>query len=317
MNQRPIGPLVEALRSMGAAIEYIQTEGFPPIRIKGGSLSCKEVSVDASVSSQFVSALMMIGPMFPEGLIINLKSDQASASYVQMTSALMQRNGATVKIEGSKIFINKGSYKMKNLTVEQDWSSASFVYELVALSPGSELIIKGLSEDSIQGDAVLKNWMKSFGVSTGFTDHHASIRSSSLVELTETLRFDCKSNPDLVPALVCTAAGMKLKIELSGVRNLRIKESDRIQALKTELMKFSVKVEYNEDEDVLFVDGKGLKPPVSELDSWNDHRIAMALAPLSIVCGSISINNPLVTAKSYPEFWSDMESCGFNLEFKN
>jgi 3-phosphoshikimate 1-carboxyvinyltransferase len=305
MHQRPIGPLVESLRSLGASIEFIGQEGFPPLKIEGRELIGGRISIDSSMSSQFISSLMLIAPVLKNGLEIKLVNDPSSFSYIELTKHLMTGFGANVVMKDRIIRISPTTYKGKNFKVENDWSSASYWYLLCALNPGSKYILQNLSLNSFQGDAVVAQLMIPFGVqSTQIGDH---IEIASTEKLLGEFKHDFSSYPDLVMTFAVLSLAKKCKATFTGVANLRIKESDRLQVLKAELEKCGASVQI--EKDTLRVETREFKNPVA-IDVNGDHRFAMAFAPLATVLGSFQIDDVAVVSKSYPEFWEQMSKAG-------
>lgn len=312
MKQRPVGPLVEALRTLGAEIEYSGTTGFPPLKISGRQLEGGIISVDSNLSSQFVSSLLMIGPVLKNGLIIELSGKQTSESYIDLTIEMMRSFGAEVQKEENRIIVSPKIYHPKNYIVENDWSSASYWYSLCALNPGSQFILHGLKKNSFQGDSIIASIMSSFGVTTKYESEKIIISSEyrKLSEMISEFEFDFSSYPDLVMtmAVLCAAKGVNGKF--SGVGSLRIKESDRLQVLKSELGKCGVEVAI--DGDNLEISSKTLFKQPRVIETHNDHRIAMAFAPLATVMESVSFDSIDVVSKSYPEFWEQLFKAGLD-----
>ena len=305
MKTRPIGILVECLKSLGANIEFQEKEDFPPVLITGQKLMSKEIEIDANISSQFISSLMMIAPTIEGGLQLILKNKISSLPYLNMTASIMKSAGATVKFEQNKITIQQGEYNLSKFKIENDWSGASYWYLLCALNPGSKFVLNDLSEISIQGDSILSELMVQFGVKTVFNSDNAIINSEHCL-LTE-FNYDFTNCPDLVMTFAVLCIGKGIKGEFSGVQNLRIKESDRLNSLKIELEKCGALVELNNDK--IIINPIELKNP-GRIEVYNDHRIAMSFAPLASLIGPFEIENPSVVNKSYPEFWKQMEGVG-------
>ncbi len=310
MQQRPIGPLVDALRTLGAEIDYLGTSGFPPLKICGKQLEGGHVTIDSNLSSQFVSSLLMIGPVLKNGLTIELSGKQTSQSYLDLTIEMMRYFGAEVQKEGNRIIVSPKIYNPKNYIVENDWSSASYWYSLCALNPGTEFVLNGLHQNSFQGDIIIASMMSSFGVTTKYESEKIIISSEyrKLSESISEFEFDFSSYPDLVMtmAVLCAAKGVNGKF--SGVGSLRIKESDRLQVLQSELGKCGVDVIIQ--DDILEIRPKVLFKQPGIIETHNDHRIAMAFAPLATVLNSISFDNIDVVSKSYPEFWNQLATAG-------
>ena len=313
MKQRPLGPLVEALRVLGADIAYLETEGCPPVMIRSGITRGGTVEVDGGISSQFISALMMIGPLLPGGLHIRLLGEVVSHTYMEMTAALMREGGINVSIRENEILIPQGSYRFKEYVVESDWSGASYWYQVAALLPGSEISLPYLSPSSLQGDSVLTELFIKLGVESEFTGQGLIVHSGSAVSRGE-FRADCTGFPDLVQTLATTLCALDIPFHLTGTRTLRVKETDRIAALHEELGKLGFVLQSDQRGDWLGWKGEKKKPEEAPvIETYHDHRMALAFAPLSCTFGKISIADPMVVSKSYPSFWADLEEAGFSL----
>jgi len=312
MKNRPIGPLVKALRQLGANIEYTENEGFPPIKLLGQELQSKDISIDARQSSQFVSALMIIAPYLSYGLSINLEGKPVSESYIQMTAQLMQQANIDVELDSSSIKIEPGDYHLKPIYIEPDWSSASYWYEMVALSNNSEVFIEGLKEDSIQGDRALVDIYKSFGVHTKFEKN--GIRIIKKDEPETSFKYEFINNPDIAPTVIVTCAALGIKGTFSGINHLRLKESDRIEGLKHELAKIGATLKKSGNEFILSPGEPLGNFKEVEFDTYNDHRMAMSFAPLVMKIDTVKINNPGVVRKSYPGFWKDINTFGVSVD---
>lgn len=315
MKKRPIGILVDALRQLGAEIEYAGEAGYPPLRIKGKLLNGGSVELNPSVSSQFVSSLLMIAPVMEQGLEIHFSDAPVSRPYLQMTIEMMRYFGAEVEWIGNKIMVQPGGYFGKDFCVEADWSAASYWYAVVALSEEGEIILEGLHEESLQGDAVLKDLFLAFGVETIFESGDLRIRKNKSVTLPEVFRFDFSECPDIAQTLACVCAGLGIRGEFSGLQTLRIKETDRLSALQNELQKFGIRCEIPSDES-LIVEGGTIKQPSEAIRTYEDHRMAMAFAPLALLVEKVVMEDPKVVEKSYPAFWTDLEHAGFELNIK-
>lgn len=309
MKQRPIASLVDALKSLGAEIEYLDKTGFPPIKIKGKRLIKKEVEIDGSISSQFLSGLLMIAPVLGNGLSINIKGNLVSRPYAEMTIGLMQHFGVSVSWTGNWIEILPQSYEAKPYEAEPDWSTAAFWYSLVALSKDAEIILTGLQKESLQGDAVLPELMKNFGVATEFSNQGVVLKRIKPFDYAQgDIKIDFTNFPDLAQSLTVLAAALDLEIQFSGIENLRLKETDRISALQTELKKFGK--DFIKEGDYFILKGK-FKRSEQSIETYDDHRMVMAFAPLALICENINIQNPETVKKSYPGFWEDLKLCDF------
>lgn len=311
MHERPIYPLVEPLKTLGAEIEYLEKEGFPPLKIKGKRLDGGEVYVSGNLSSQYISALMMIAPTMKNGLKINLQTSVVSKPYLNLTIKLMEQYGAYVRWEENNIIIKPQEYRPVNLRVEPDWTAASYWYEMVALLPNSQVTLPGLHENSYQGDANLVNLFKDLGVTTQFTSEGAIVSKTG--KPTKKFFHNFVNEPDLAQTFAAVCCFLGVEFLFTGVESLRIKETDRIEALKTELCKLGFVLRESESE-ILEWDGERCSATENAaMDTYDDHRMAMSLAPGAITFGEIRMNNPHVVAKSYPEFWNDLKKAGFTI----
>lgn len=311
MQERPIGILVDALKSLGATIEYVNQDGFPPLKIKGKNLLKKEVTIKANVSSQYISALMLVAPMLPRGLKINLEGETTSVPYIEMTLSLLKSIG----IEGNfnKNIITISSAKIvesTTLTVESDWSSASYFYSLVALSKDCKITLGSFSEESLQGDAALVQIYDSLGVQTVFNTSEKTISlSKKNIELPDSIMLDLTNTPDLAQTIAVTCFGLDIGCKLTGLHTLKIKETDRLTALKNELEKLGATLQI--DDNSLNLEKSFQINPNVLIETYQDHRMAMAFAPLAVKT-ILTINNAEVVSKSYPSFWEDLKKVGFD-----
>ena len=319
MKNRPIGVLVDALRQLGAQISYVEKEGFPPLRIEGNSqLRGGKVSLSGSVSSQYISALLMIGPMLKNGLILNLIDDIVSRPYIDMTLAVMRSYGAKAGWkDGRTIMVEPTRYQTSSYMVESDWSAASYWYEMVALSADAdaEILLPGLFAESLQGDSRGAEVFERLGVSTEHRGEEVVLRKNGM--RVERLDVDFVEMPDLAQTFVVTCCLLGVPFHFTGLQSLKIKETDRIEALKRELAKLGFQIEDRNNSELLW-DGIRNKACISTdeigIDTYEDHRMAMAFAPVALKDASIAINNPQVVSKSYPGYWEDLESLGFRVE---
>jgi len=309
MQERPIGILVEALKNLGAEIEYLKNEGFPPLRLKGKSLQKNEVKIKANVSSQYISALMLVAPMFPNGLKIFLEGKTTSIPYIEMTLSLLKNIGIKGSFSKNEITIPSAkNIKKTTLVVESDWSSASYFYSLVALSENSEMTLGSYSKESLQGDSALAQIYDSLGVKTVFNTSEGTISlSKSKSELPDSLLLDLSNTPDLAQTIAVTCFGLGISCKLTGLHTLKIKETDRLLALKNELEKLGASVQV--DENSLNLEKASQINSNILIETYQDHRMAMAFAPLSLKM-NIAINNAEVVSKSYPNFWKDLQNAG-------
>lgn len=308
MKKRPIHILVDALRELGAEIEYKEKEGFPPLKIEGKHLSANEVHIKADVSSQYISALMMIAPVLENGLTLHLEGKLSSFPYISMTLRLMQSMGIECSISENIISIAHGNYNAKNVHVEGDWSAASYYFSIVALSENSRLRILGIDENSLQGDAVLPQIYKQLGVTTNFNSGVCELQQTG--NITSYFDYDFSNCPDLAQTVVVTCAALGIPGKFSGLESLKIKETDRTNALATELKKFDVN--FSAEGNSWILDGKiSIKKNV-EIETYEDHRMAMCFAPLALL-QPIIICDKDVVKKSYPSFWDDLVSLDFTV----
>lgn len=290
MKQRPMAPLVEALRALGTDIQYVENEGCLPLHIKGKMISGGKVQMDTTRSSQFASSLLLAAPMWPQGLEMDLVGHLSSVPYLQMTLAMMRHFGAECELQGDSVVVSLKPYEPRDFAVDPDWSAASYWYEMAAFSEECEIRLHGLAGPStgsgtslIQGDAVIAEWMTQLGVGT-FVDGNDLILRRIPFEK-RPLSFDFFDHPDLYPTLAATCAGLHVEACFTGLDNLHLKESDRVEAMLQELAK--------------------LGEPEIHFCAHGDHRIVMALAPLSMLVGPVAFDHPEVVAKSYPNFWND------------
>ena len=290
MKQRPIQPLVEALRLLDADIQYVEKQGFLPLRIHGKALQGGKVSIDVTQSSQFASSLLLAAPMWPQGLELELLGNPSSLPYLDMTVAMMRCFSALVERRGQTVVVKPQPYGKQPFTIEPDWSAASYWYEMAAFSEECEIKLCGLNgpstgsgTSSLQGDCIIADWMRQLGVGS-FVEKDAVVLRKIPFEK-RPLRFDFSQHPDLYPTMAATCAGLGVEAAFTGLDNLAAKESDRVAAMQAELAKLG-------ERPVRFC-------------AHNDHRIVMALAPLSLLVGPVVFDHPEVVAKSYPRFWDD------------
>jgi 3-phosphoshikimate 1-carboxyvinyltransferase len=312
MKNRPIGLLVDALNSLGAKIEYIGKEGYPPLRIFGSALQGGEISLSGSVSSQYISALLMIAPYMEKGLVLHLEGKIISAPYINLTIQLMKQFGADVIRDGQTIKVFPKEYEPAPFTVESDWSAASYWYQIVALSKQPEIELTGLFKNSSQGDSAVAGLFAQLGVRTIYIRQGVLLRRSA--NITRKLVYDFVNEPDLAQTLVVTCALLNIPFRFTGLQSLRIKETDRIEALKTELRKLGCLV-IDSHHNLLEWNGERCEPEQNPvIATYDDHRMAMAFAPAALVRPEgIEMADPMVVTKSYPNFWEDLKSVGFKL----
>ena len=313
MKKRPVGPLVRALKELGASVHYPGQEGFPPLEIEGGLKKGGHITVDGGISSQFISALMMIGPVLKGGLKITLTGDVVSSTYIHMTLSLMIRGGVEAAFDGREIMVREGRYNFGHFKVESDWSGASYWFQVAALCPGSSIRLPGLQRGSLQGDAVLVSLFSDLGVETRFVED-AVILNSGKPFTVDHFASDFTGFPDLVQTFTVTLCAMDIPFSITGTRTLKVKETDRISALQSELKKLGFQIDADQDGNRISWDGTRSNPETGAvIETYNDHRMAMAFAPLAVPLGSLIVNNPGVVTKSYPGYWEDLEKAGFSV----
>jgi 3-phosphoshikimate 1-carboxyvinyltransferase len=314
MQERPIQILVDALNQLGAEITYIEKEGFSPIKIVGKKLIQSKVSLPANVSSQFVSALLLIAPKLENGLELTLEGAITSRPYIQMTLDLLGEIGVETSFVNNSIKINPKPFieSSKSIHVESDWSSASYIYSIVALSEiGTEITLSNFKKNSLQGDSVLVEIYKNFGVETVFNSDNSIKISKSSNFKPDTINFNLISSPDIAQTIAVTCFGLGIECKLTGLHTLKIKETDRLEALKNELTLLGVSVQITEDS--ISIQGfPNIELNNAIIKTYQDHRMAMAFAPLAIKM-PLTIANADVVSKSYPAFWSDLKILGFQV----
>ncbi|GGE29956.1 3-phosphoshikimate 1-carboxyvinyltransferase [Psychroflexus planctonicus] len=311
MQNRPLKILVEALQKLGANIEYVKKEGFPPLQIKGKEITKNEIELSANVSSQYISALLLVAPKLAKGLKLKLKGEITSLPYLKMTLDLLKEIGVKYTFENQLIEVfPKNEIEALNYTIESDWSSASYHFSMVALAEDLELELKHFKNNSLQGDAKLVEIYLHFGVKASLKNGILKLQKQQDFQLPETIQLNLIQQPDLAQTIAVTCLGLGINCKLTGLHTLKIKETDRLQALKNELEKFGAQVEI--DEQSLFLKSpKKLHADVL-VKTYQDHRMAMAFAPLATKT-SLKIEDPEVVEKSYPNFWKDLKKIGFSL----
>lgn len=313
MKQRPVRILVEALTELGADIECLENYGFPPLKIRGKEINKNKITLKANVSSQYISALLLVAPKLKNGLEITLVGEITSTPYIKMTLSLLDQIGVKTSFKNKVIKVKPYTIKPVKtfFTVESDWSSASYYYSLVALSNvGTEIEISSFKKSSLQGDSILSEIYKNFGVETEFKKNSIVIKKQGRINPGQVLEFNLINSPDLAQTIAVTALGLNVECKLNGLHTLKIKETDRLVALKTEIEKLGGRINITNDSLHVFP-GFKLKSGIS-IATYNDHRMAMAFAPLCLITDLI-IKNADVVSKSYPTFWEDMESLGISL----
>ncbi len=311
MQERPIGILVEALRSMGANIEYAKNEGFPPLQIIGTALEASTVRLPASISSQFITALLLTAPKLKHGLKIILEGAITSRPYIEMTCALMRQLGIDVAFTGNAIEVAPTSrIPTAEIAVESDWSSASYAYSILALAEEGALTLTTYRKESLQGDACLQSIYTQLGVESSFEHNQLQLRKIPNFKCPEKLALDLAHAPDIAQTIAVSCAALGVACSLTGLHTLKIKETDRLVALQCELEKFGAKVH-------ITADSLHLQPPTTltadvAVATYNDHRMALAFAPLALKT-TLQINDALVVNKSYPSYWEDLKKLGFSV----
>jgi len=311
MKERPIKVLVEALQQLGAQISYENEEGYPPIRIKGQKITAHKVNIPANVSSQYISALLLIAPKLQNGIELTLVGEITSIPYIKMTLALLNEIGVETSFEGNVIVVKPltSNPKPQTLTVESDWSSASYFFSLAALSNESSISISSYKETSLQGDSALVQLYGEMGVESKFENDQLTL-TKKLNFSPKDVTFDLNNTPDIAQTIVVTCLGLGIGCHLTGLHTLKIKETDRLEALRIELTKLGANISVTNDSLTL-VATNHINSNV-KIATYNDHRMAMAFAPLALKV-PIIIENAEVVSKSYPDFWEDLKSLGFQI----
>ena len=302
MKERPIKILVDVLKQLGAEIQYMENDGYPPLKISGRNLGGGRVVIDGGVSSQYISALLMIAPKLKQGIKIEFEGEIISKPYIDMTISIMKHFGASVNWEGDSIVVKPGNYVAQDFTIEADWSAASYWYSIVALSKDADLTLYGLKQNSLQGDTVVRDIYRNFGVTTTFIDNGIRL-IKNMEEVVSEFNFDFFSCPDIAQTVAVTCAALNVQAKLTGLKTLRIKETDRVLAIQLELTKLGYSVDVDGDDIVINSLSKDLSSSI--VKTYNDHRMAMAFAPLALF-GRITIEDESVVSKSYPNFWKDL-----------
>lgn len=313
MKQRPIKILVDALRQLGANIEYSGNDGYPPLKIFGSHLNGKILELDGSISSQYISALLMIAPVIENGLTLKLTGEITSRSYIALTLNLMQKYGIQYTWEDNIITIPEQHYYPVNYTIEADWSAASYWYQLLALANSGELLLRNLPLESLQGDSAIASWFNGFGIHSQTCEDGVLLTKTAQIQPSN-LTLNFIENPDIAQTMACLCVAKRIPFLFSGLKTLKIKETDRIQALQNELRKFGAVV-HEPESGVLTWDGtiqdSGESIPV--IQTYHDHRMALAFAPMALTGKKLVIDNPQVITKSYPEYWQDLSKTGFQI----
>ena len=321
MKHRPISILVDALRKLGANIEYVGTEGYPPLRITGQSLNGGLLEIPGNVSSQYISALLMTAPMLKEGMTLHLLGDIISRPYIDLTLWMMGEFGADAEwFSNDTIVVKPQPYKSRDYFIESDWSGASYWYEMMALCADkrSEVKLTGLMDGSKQGDSTTRYIFSLLGVKTQFESKQAGIAQTVTLKqngrCVPKLEYDFINAPDLAQTFVVTCAAKGIPFHFKGLSTLKIKETDRIEALKTEMRKLGYVLQDHNNSELIW-DGERCDPTFEQgIDTYEDHRMALAFAPYAFLHDKLIINNPQVVTKSYPHYWEDLRLAGFTIE---
>ena len=314
MKQRPIGILVDALNKLGAKIEYLENDGFPPLKIFGSHLKGCVLELDGSVSSQYISALLMIAPTLEGGLTLRLKNKITSRPYIEMTLKLMEQFGVQSVWKGNEISIAEQTYKARPFSVEADWSGASYWYEMAVFADDVDVELIGLTTESLQGDAQIAKWFQELGIDTVATE-----KGSRLVKngkpLPRNLNLNFIENPDVAQTFAVLCVMKHIPFHFTGLETLKIKETNRIAALQDELAKFGARITEPAHGELKWDGTFPLeKQTVPEIETYHDHRMALAFAPACQIYGPVAILDPMVITKSYPGYWDDLKRVGFEVK---
>ena len=311
MQQRPIKILVDALRSLGASIEYEKKQGYPPLRIKGKKLDGGSISLPADISSQYISSLIMLGPSLKAGIELNLKGTITSMPYINMTLDLLNRLGIKTEFKGHRIVV-KNTSKSKNTiqVVESDWSSASYFFSIAALSDKAKIYLSNFKSNSLQGDSILRIIYKQLGVNSYFEGNNLILEKEKISSL-KSIKWDLSNAPDIAQTIAVSCYGLGVACDLEGLHTLKIKETDRLVALDTELSKLGAKISVT-DKSLHLSSDQDFQKGIN-ISTYNDHRMAMAFAPLALKI-PLSVEKAEVVSKSYPSFWEDLNSLNFKID---
>ena len=316
MKQRPIGILVDALRELGADIEYVENEGFPPLRITGKTLSGRHITLPGNVSSQYISALLMIGPKLENGLNITLTGEIVSLPYINMTLQLMADFGAKVSwVNDHELKVEPQPYCSIPYNIENDWSAASYWLEIAALAKDAEITLPGLFKHSYQGDSKMAENFGLLGAIPICKNNNVTFQKPRFVDISMATHMNCDftNQPDLAQTFVVTCALQNTTFCFTGLHSLKIKETDRMAALICEMRKLGY-VLHEAEDSILYWKGERCERSQEPIDTYEDHRMAMAFAPACLIMDNICINNPQVVSKSYPHYWEDLKASGFIIE---
>lgn len=320
MKHRPIGVLVDALRYLGAEIEYAGEKGFPPLRIRGRQLEGGRLEIPGNVSSQYISALLMIAPVLSKGLEMKLTGGIVSRPYIDLTLHLMHQFGVSAEwTDIDSITVKPQPYRQRPYTIENDWTAASYWYEVLALTDelGSKVVLPGMMDGSRQGDSAVRYIFSLLGIKTAFADREADrLTDATLTRhscMLNRMDYDFTNQPDLAQTLIATCPVLGIPFHFTGLGSLRIKETDRIEAMKTEMEKLGYILHADSGTELSW-EGDRCEPAAQPvIDTYEDHRMAMSFAPLAIRLGRIGINHPEVVSKSYPHYWNDLRKAGFHI----
>lgn len=319
MQQRPISILVDALNSLGAQISYLKNEGFPPLKIMGSHLTGKTLELDGSISSQYISALLLIAPTVENGLTLKLTGNITSRSYIELTLQLMAKFGIQYQWKENEITVPEQKYLPIDFTIEADWSGASYWYQVLALCESGEILLENLQLKSLQGDSDIADWFVQFGVRSTQKGNGVLLSKTEILK-PENLILDFLENPDVAQTMACLCVAMEIPFHFSGLKTLKIKETDRIAALQNELAKFGAVLTEPENGELAWngqLDST-LKEEIPTVETYHDHRMALAFAPMALAGFNLKIEDPMVVTKSYPGFWDDLKKTGFEIsERKN
>ena len=311
MQQRPIKILVDALRSLGASIEYEKKQGYPPLRIKGKKLDGGTISLPADISSQYISSLIMLGAVLKAGIELNLKGTITSMPYINMTLDLLKRLGIETEFKGHRILV-KNTSKSKNIiqVVESDWSSASYFFSIAALSDKAKIYLSNYKSNSLQGDSILRIIYKQLGVNSYFEGNNLILEKEN-ISSPKSIKWDLSNAPDIAQTIAVSCYGLGVACDLEGLHTLKIKETDRLVALDTELSKLGAKISVT-DKSLHLASDQDFQKGIT-ISTYNDHRMAMAFAPLALKI-PLSVKKAEVVSKSYPSFWEDLNSLDFKID---
>lgn len=312
MQERPIGVLVEALKKLGSQIEFLKKDRFSPLKIKGPLIQNNQtISIKGDVSSQYISALLLIAPALPQGLTLQIEGELSSKPYVEMTLAMLAQAGIKHTWQGNEITIEKQDFKPASLSIEPDWSAASYWYAIAALAQQAHIFLPQLQAYSLQGDSQITELMANFGITSQFKNEGLSLQKEA--KQLERKIFDLKDCPDLAQTIIVCCAALGHEATFTGLESLKIKETDRVKALQNELAKLGVKLIEKNLTYKLDCTEHQLPKKIS-IETYEDHRMAMAFAPLALIIDEVEITDPEVVNKSYPHFWEDLKKAGFEIK---